>query len=85
MTIEQVEVKVTTSAKNLYRVPLKQWKKWRGVGQRVFNGLCSGMTRSPDLFAHPGAPKLSQRHWKTTVCNAAWIAASAARDAEKRA
>jgi hypothetical protein len=43
----------------------------------LFNEVFASMLRSPDLFAHPRAPRLLPAHWRTTAWNAAWHAAAA--------
>lgn len=78
MAIEKVEIKRTQSRANLYHVPLKQWKRWDAGARQVFNEVYSSMR----LFLHPKQDSPSRSHWKTTCWNAAWIAASAAKDAQ---
>jgi hypothetical protein len=78
MTVEQVKVDYLESRSNVYRVPLKQWRKWGPGARQVFNEVYSSMTRGQDLFLHPKQEKMSRSHWRTTAWNAAWTAASAA-------
>ena len=77
MAIEQVKVDYVESRANVYRVPLKQWRKWGSGARQVFNEVYSSMVRSPDLFVHPKSTRPSRSHWRTTAWNAAWTAASA--------
>ena len=78
--IERVEIKHTQSRGNLYHVPVRQWRKWSPAERQVFNEVYSSMTKNKDLFLHPKASAPSRAHWKTTAWNAAWTAASAAKD-----
>lgn len=64
-------------AKNVYRVPKKQWKRWSKEAQKAFNRVFRLM-RDPDLYKHPAAPKPKREHWQTTRWNAAWTAAEVA-------
>jgi hypothetical protein len=64
---------------NKYKVPQKQWRKWKPQAQTVFNAVYFAMTRNrQELFQHPDAPKIPAAQWRTTSWNAAWIAAAAA-------
>jgi hypothetical protein len=63
-------------AKNVHRVPKKQWCNWSKNAQHVFNQLYSLMGEV-GLFLHPKSPKPKREHWKTTKWNAAWCAAQA--------
>ncbi len=62
-------------AKNVHKVPKRQWRKWGKLGQRVFNRLYGQMARSPEHFRHPDAVPVARAHWRTTAWNAAFIAA----------
>jgi hypothetical protein len=75
--IEQVEVKTTSTTRNVNRVPVKQWAKWSPTARRVFNATHLAMTTDQDLFLHPKATPLPNTQWSTTAWNAAWIAAEA--------
>lgn len=78
MAIEVVEVKnVESSGANRYKVPLKKWRKWSATARRVFNETYSAMSSNQYLFLHPQQNRLSNRMWRTTAWNAAWIAADA--------
>lgn len=70
----------TNPVENTFKVPKKQWGKWKGEAPRVaFNRLYGFMIDNPDLFDHPKAPvkpqDMESEHWKTVAWNAAWIAA----------
>jgi hypothetical protein len=60
---------------NTFDVPKKQWKRWSGVGQVVFNAVYSTMLDNQDLFLHPKADTIPNEHWNTVCWNAAWVAA----------
>jgi hypothetical protein len=78
MAIEVVEIKgIEESGANRYKVPLKKWRKWNVVARRVFNETYSSMSENQNLFLHPHQDKISNRMWRTTAWNAAWIAADA--------
>jgi hypothetical protein len=64
-------------AKNLNRVPKKQWRRWSGTARNIFNDVYSFMMKNPTNMLHPKAEKPKDVHWKTTCWNAAWIAADA--------
>ncbi len=77
---EEVKIKIDKrDAMNRHRVPVKQWRKWSTAARKVFNELYSAMQQNKELFLHPHQEKLSNRMWKTTAWNAAWIAADALR------
>lgn len=71
------------NARNSYKVPLKQWRKWNKQARKVFNALYSHMIGSPWAFQSPAvvAMKLNKRQWNATAWNASWIAADAIMDA----
>ena len=78
MATEIVEVKgVEVSGANRYKVPLKKWRKWNATARRVFNETYSAMSSNQYIFLHPQQGKISNRLWRTTAWNAAWIAADA--------
>lgn len=79
MTIEKVEIKSTKSRSNIYRVPMRQWRKWGALGRQVFNEVYSAMAGNQRLFLHQKQEKASRSHWRTTAWNAAWTAADATR------
>lgn len=66
---------------NKFGIAPKQWKKWPDLAQRVFNSTYAHMLRSQEMYLHPGADKSREEYWKTTVHNAAWIAADGAKQA----
>ena len=73
-------------AKNTYKVPLKQWRKWSELARRVFNlhfyelkinqAILCGTTRNRDYL-------ISKKEWRTQSWNAAWLAADSVMDALK--
>lgn len=64
---------------NRNKVPVRQWRKWSRLAQKVFNNVFESMRPSRQFaFHHPDAKLLPAEHWKTVRWNAAWIAASAA-------
>ncbi len=65
--------------KNKHKVPVRQWRKWSRLAQRVFNDMYYSMRPSMQFaFHHPQAKLLPAEHWKTVRWNAAWNAACAA-------
>lgn len=74
---------MTATVPNTYKVQQKQWRKWNAKARETFNWLFGLMTKQPELFAHPKAPKQASAHIKTTAWNAAWLAADAVRDATR--
>lgn len=77
---EEIKLKIDKrDAANKHRVPKKQWRKWSLLARKVFNELYSAMVLNKELFLHPHQKKLTNRMWKTTAWNAAWIAADATR------
>lgn len=78
--VENVVIEgVMASRANLYRVPVRKWRKWSAMGRQVFNEVYSAMAGNQRLFLHPQQDKISKRMWRTTAWNAAWIAADATR------
>lgn len=69
-----------TKTKNLYRVPVKQWRKWSEAARAVFNRVYDFVLSNPDVMNHPKAEKLKPMHWKTVAWNTGWIAADAVDD-----
>ncbi len=67
-------------AKNVYKVPVKQWKKWSKQAQGVFNRSYHFFIGNQGLMTHPKTERVLRWRWKTTAWNAAWIAASAVDD-----
>ena len=68
---------------NKHKVPLKKWKNWPDICQRVFNTTYDAMMIDQRIFLHPNAPSHGSNHWKTTAWNAAWTAADACQKALK--
>ena len=72
--------KMTQSAKNENRVPLKQWRRWSEKAREVFNRVYEFGTNNQWAMLHPKQTPPKPDHWKTTCWNAAWIAADAVDD-----
>lgn len=77
-------IPATATSRNIYRVQPRQWRKWNAKARETFNWLFGLMTKQPELFAHPKAPKQRPEHRKTTAWNAAWLAADAVTDAMRK-
>jgi hypothetical protein len=66
------------TVRNRFRVPVKQWAKWRhGGAQHVFNEVYDVVINNQELMSHPKAATLHADHWRTLAWNTAWIAADA--------
>jgi hypothetical protein len=70
-------------AKNLHKVPKKQWAKWPELAQITFNETYESLLHNQKLFLHPKQDPARQEYWGTTCWNAAWVAADAALKALK--
>lgn len=66
-------------ARNRYKVPKKQWKKWCELSQRVFNRVYAQLKEQGEQLA-PGLHLLSIRQIRVLAWNAAWLAASDTED-----
>ena len=68
------------SAENLFKVPVKQWKKWWVLGRRMFNEIYQIMGFNCELFLHPDVSMkvFSPKTRHTTARNAARMAADSA-------
>lgn len=77
LIMENVVINYVESRSNLYRVPLKQWRRWTPTAKQAFNEVYSAMVKNQGLFLHPKQERLSRSHWQTTAWNAAWTAANA--------
>lgn len=71
---------MATKVRNLYKVPLKQWRKWSETARTVFNRVYDFAYNNQPLVTHPKAEKVKPTHWKTVAWNVAWIAADAVDD-----
>lgn len=60
---------------NIFLVPIRQWRKWTGLGQNIFNEMYSQMKDNQGLFKHPQGAFQVQMCWNTTAWNAAFTAA----------
>lgn len=60
---------------NKYKVSKKQWKKWDTNQKRMFNNLFWSMIEDDQLYKHPEALAIPNKHWTTTAWNAAFMAA----------
>lgn len=77
MAVERVRIDFVESRGNLYKVPMRQWRKWDAGSRKVFNEVYSSMNRSQGIFTHPKQEQMPRQQWKTICWNAAWTAASA--------
>lgn len=78
--IEMVEVTALISARNRFKVPLKQWRKWSALARSVFNNVFTSMT-DQSVITNPSGPKMTAAQWRTVRWNAAWLAADAVKEA----
>ena len=62
-------------AKNAYKVPVKQWRKWSELARRVFNLHFYELKENQSILSHPQCDQVSVRMWRTLAWNAAWLAA----------
>lgn len=67
-------------AKNIFKVPKKQWSRWSELARGVFNRSYQFFVGNQDKMLHPKAKASTKEQWKTTAWNAAWIAADACDD-----
>lgn len=68
-------------ARNRYKVPQKQWRKWSRIARTVFSRVYMFMLHNERITVHPRSPKQTPAQWKTTAWNTAWISADAVDDA----
>jgi len=68
---------------NVNKVPLKKWKNWPDIAQRVFNETHAYVLCNQNLFLHPKTRPVPELEWKTTAWNTAWIAADVCQQALK--
>lgn len=66
-------------------VTKRTWNKWSATARHVFHATYAAMRANQRLFTHPGADKVSAKHWSTVAFNAAWWAADEVRRFEKGA
>ncbi len=64
------------TARNVQKVPAKQWRRWSEQARRIFNAVFAEMA-DQKLFLHPKARAVPRALWRTTRWNAAWVAADA--------
>lgn len=69
---------------NQHRVPVRQWRKWSEQSRQVFNAVYETMREGQALFAHPDAVEVPLPQWEVTAWNAAWTAADAVKDSERK-
>lgn len=68
-------------ARNRYKVPVKQWRKWSRIARTVFNRVYNFAINNQSMLLHPGVKVVfTAKHWKTTAWNVAWTAADAVDD-----
>ena len=70
-------------AKNAYKVPVRQWRKWSELARRVFNLHFYELKENQAVLTHPKTQQISQREWRTQAWNAAWLAADSVMNALK--
>lgn len=69
-------------AANKYKVPQKQWRKWRGKAQEVFNILYDQYKNGGLAVCIPGAEEnLTAKGRTVGAWNMAWLAADAVKEA----
>src|SRR5690606_26305266 len=65
---------------NKFKVPKKSWGSWTFVGKHVFNKLYEAMIMNPEFYVHSDVVArngfVSDKEWKVTAWNAAFMAAS---------
>lgn len=62
-------------AGNVYKVPIKQWRKWSELARRVFNLHFYELKENQGILTHPKTQPIGQREWRTQAWNGAWLAA----------
>lgn len=66
--------------KNEFKVPKKSWGSWTFVARHVFNKLYAAMVMNPEFYVHSDVISRgsihSEKEWKVTAWNAAFMAAS---------
>lgn len=75
--VEKIELQIVRTARNKYKVPVRQWRKWAPAERCRFNEVYSSMILNQRMFLHPKVRPQTLDKWKTTAWNAAWTAASA--------
>ena len=73
------------AVRNLYKVPVKEWRKWNAAEKQLFNSTYSHMYKNYDFYTHPNQEKPKHFHWKVLAWNAAWMAADHLKDQRKEA
>ena len=70
------------SDKNIFKVPVAQWRKWGYLGRRVFNEMYFMVDQSPEHFQHTKFPSqmAPKKIRDTTARNVARMAADSAED-----
>ena len=82
----EVDLKVlhrAKGAKNAYKVPVRQWRKWSELARRVFNLHFYELKENQSILTHPKTQQISNREWRTQAWNAAWLAADSVMNALK--
>lgn len=77
---------MTEKAKNEFKVPKKQWKKWTELGRHVFNKNYGFMLANQELCVHPfttASGGIPEGQWRVICWNASWNAADLASRGEK--
>lgn len=72
---------------NEFKVPKKSWGSWTFVAKHLFNKLYAAMIMNPEFYVHTDVTArggfLSEKEWKVTAWNAAFMAASIASRGER--
>lgn len=78
MPVEPVVLNdVENTDANIYKVPLKQWRRWDSHQRAIFNHVYSTMKNNQEMFRHPKQAPMASEYWNTPCWNAAWTAADA--------
>lgn len=65
-------------ARNIYKVPVRQWRKWSELARLIFNEMFFTLKENQSVLTHPKTQPISKREWRTQAWNSAWLAADAA-------
>ena len=68
------------AARNTYKVPMKQWRKWSPLARLTFNRCYRWIKNNQKLVTHPKSKTATREHWNTIAWNAAWLGADATDD-----
>lgn len=65
-------------AKNVHKVPAKQWKRWGQFGQAQFNRTYRALMGARHMLFHPKTAPMPFKQFTTIAWNASWLAADEA-------